>query len=228
MDDDVAAISQGLSVSERSLVPVIDGQPFLIQFVPDFMHHTVEVSDAVHRSDDEAVCPVAFGIHVEDLYILAFAVFSCIIVCSFALLSRLRRAMHACMTPTCSNRTYLKNRRRELRGNWKLWRYSAIEKGRAVAYYLEHGCNLARTTKKPRYPSEAYLAMWADELRPGSRRIRKAHAPLSQGQQKEAVIALCMREDDAQSVADRHGVSMEHFSFFNWFSTNSLQIGIYC
>jgi transposase-like protein len=66
----------------------------------------------------------------------------------------------------------LKEQKTEIEWGSNQKKYSPEKKERAVGYYLEHGCNLSRTIRKPGYPSQEHLAAWIDELKLGTRKTR--------------------------------------------------------
>lgn len=85
----------------------------------------------------------------------------------------------------------------------------------AVQHYLDHGRCVAATIKALDYPSRALLSAWVKELHPEARTrvVERFHA-LTPAKKQAAVIALCMREGGAQSVAEDLGVSRP--SLYNW------------
>jgi transposase InsO family protein/transposase-like protein len=94
-------------------------------------------------------------------------------------------------------------------------KYSPAQKKRAVEYYLEHGRCLSATIKALGYPSRSLLAGWIQELHPETRtRVVGRSQQLTPAMKQSAVIALCMREGSAQSVAQDLGVSRP--SLYNW------------
>ena len=93
--------------------------------------------------------------------------------------------------------------------------YSQAEKERAVKHYLEHGRCFAATIKGLGYPSRALLSAWVHELHPETRtRVVGRSQELTPAMKQSAVIALCMRQGGAQSVAQELGVSRP--SLYNW------------
>ena len=94
-------------------------------------------------------------------------------------------------------------------------RYSDAQKERAVEHYLEHGSCLSATIKALGYPCRTLLAAWVREQRPQTRaRVCGRSQPLTAAMKQSAVIALCMREGEAQAVAKELGVSRP--SLYNW------------
>lgn len=80
----------------------------------------------------------------------------------------------------------------------------------AVHYYLEHGRNIAGTTKKIGYPSRDTLRTWIEEMVPEERKIRTKHSRVVQftkEQKKDAVLELCTREGAAATVAQEFAAS---------------------
>lgn len=85
----------------------------------------------------------------------------------------------------------------------------------AVQHYLEHGRCLSATIKAMGYPSRALLAGWVRDAYPEERpRVGQAHEALSSQAKQSAVMALCMRQGNAQAVAQELGVSRS--SLYNW------------
>jgi transposase InsO family protein/transposase-like protein len=100
-------------------------------------------------------------------------------------------------------------------GYVRLPKYSLAQKERAVEHYLEHGHCLSATIKALGYPSRGLLSAWIQELHPESRtRVVGRSQELTPSKKQAAVIALCMREGSAQSVARELGVSRP--SLYNW------------
>lgn len=96
-------------------------------------------------------------------------------------------------------------------------RYSAERKKAAVEHYLSHGQCLAATVKALGFPGRETLAAWIDELRPETRKrvVGKAGGVSQPPELKQAaVIELCTREESAQEVAQRIGVSRP--TLYNW------------
>lgn len=96
-------------------------------------------------------------------------------------------------------------------------KYTMEQRGAAVAYYQEHGQNLARTVKKLGYPSRATLFNWLKEDIGRSTHPCHSGSPvvkLQQDQKEQAVIDLCIRESSAEKIASKHGVSRA--SLYKW------------
>jgi transposase-like protein len=93
--------------------------------------------------------------------------------------------------------------------------YSRSQKERAVRHYLENGRCLAATIQALGHPSRTLLAAWVQELHPESHtRVVVRSQELSPAMKQAAVIALCMRQSSAESVAQELGVSRP--SLYNW------------
>ena len=87
-------------------------------------------------------------------------------------------------------------------------KYSQAQKEQAIKHYLESGRCLSMTIKELGYPSRTLLSAWVREQHPEAyprvvSRSQKMSAPMK----RSAVMALCMREGSAQSVAQDLGVS---------------------
>jgi len=94
-------------------------------------------------------------------------------------------------------------------------KYSQAEKERAVEHYLEHGRCFTSTIKALGYPSRTLLPAWVQELHPETRtRVVGRSQELTPAMKHSAVIALCMRQGGAQSVAQELGVSRP--SLYEW------------
>jgi putative transposase len=94
-------------------------------------------------------------------------------------------------------------------------KYSQAQKERAVEHYLEHGRCLSATIKALGYPSRTLLPAWIQELHPEARtRVVGRSRELAPSMKEAAVIALCMRQGSAQSVAQELDVSRP--SLYNW------------
>lgn len=96
-------------------------------------------------------------------------------------------------------------------------KFTMEQRKAAVAYYQEHGQNLARTVKKLGYPSRATLFNWLKE--DISKSTHPCHSgfpevKLQQDQKEQAVIDLCIRESSAEKIASKHGVSRA--SLYKW------------
>jgi transposase InsO family protein/transposase-like protein len=94
-------------------------------------------------------------------------------------------------------------------------RYSKAQKERAVQHYLDNGRCLAATVKVLGYPDRRLLSDWVHELHPQARmRVVGPFKELSPAVKQAAVIALCMRQASAKSVAQELGVSRP--TLYNW------------
>jgi transposase-like protein len=96
-------------------------------------------------------------------------------------------------------------------------KYSAEQNKVAVEHYLSHGHCLAATLKALGYPGRGTLAAWLDELHPETRQrvVSRAGAVSQPPELKQAaVIELCTREESAQVVAQRRGMSRP--TLYNW------------
>ena len=95
-------------------------------------------------------------------------------------------------------------------------KYTQSHKEHAVNHYLENGRCLAVTIKALGYPSRSLLSAWIEEQRPEARPRVVGRAPksVSPAMKQSAVIALCMRQGSAQSVARELGVSRP--SLYSW------------
>jgi putative transposase len=94
-------------------------------------------------------------------------------------------------------------------------KYSEAQKERAVKHFLENGRCLALTIKAIGYPSRTLLSGWVQERLPEARaRVVGRSRELSPATKQSAVIALCMRQGSAQSVAQDLGVSRP--SLYKW------------
>ena len=94
-------------------------------------------------------------------------------------------------------------------------RYSPAQKTRAVEHYLEYGRCITATINALGYPSRTLLSAWLQELHPQERiRVGGRSQELTPAAKQSAVIALCMRQASAQTVAQELGVSRP--SLYNW------------
>jgi transposase InsO family protein/transposase-like protein len=94
-------------------------------------------------------------------------------------------------------------------------RYSTAQKERAVQHYLDNGRCLAATIRALGYPSRKLLSAWVHELHPHAVvRVVGPSRELSPAVKQAAVIALCMRQASAESVAQELGVSRP--TLYNW------------
>jgi len=97
-------------------------------------------------------------------------------------------------------------------------KYTQEQKQAAVEHYLGHGHCIAFTMKALGYPGRGTLAAWIGEMHTELSvqvvgRSGQA-APRPPALKHDAVIALCTREGDAESVASEFGVSRE--TLYNW------------
>lgn len=94
-------------------------------------------------------------------------------------------------------------------------KYSQAEKQRAVEHYLAHGRCFAATIQALGYPSRTLLGEWVRELCPEPLTcvVGRSRA-FTPSERQSAVVALCMRQGSAQSVAEELGVSRP--SLYNW------------
>ena len=93
-------------------------------------------------------------------------------------------------------------------GYARLPKFSQAQKERVVEHYLEHGHCLAVTIKALGYPSRTVLRAWLQELHPEARtRVVGRSGERVPVDKQAAVIALCMRQGSAKSVAQKLGVS---------------------
>ena len=100
-------------------------------------------------------------------------------------------------------------------GYARLPKFSQAQKERVVEHYLEHGHCLAVTIKALGYPSRAVLRAWLQELHPEARtRVVGRSGERVPVDKQAAVIALCMRQGSAKSVAQKLGVSRP--TLYNW------------
>jgi len=94
-------------------------------------------------------------------------------------------------------------------------RYSRAQKERAVQHYLDNGRCFTVTIGALGYPSRRLLFDWACELHPqAGTRVVGPSRELSPAVKQAAVIALCMRQASAKSVAQELGVSRP--TLYNW------------
>ena len=94
-------------------------------------------------------------------------------------------------------------------------RYSDTHKERATLHYLDNGRCLAATIRALGYPSRKLLSAWVNELHPQAVvRVVGPCREFSPAVKQAAVIALCMRQASAESVAQELGVSRP--TLYNW------------
>jgi len=96
-------------------------------------------------------------------------------------------------------------------------KYSVDQKLAAVNFYLEHGRCISTTVFALGYPRRDTLRAWIAELHPVERRQVVGQAgstPRPQDLKRVAVVALCTREESAQTVAQTLGVCRP--TLYNW------------
>ena len=93
-------------------------------------------------------------------------------------------------------------------------KFSLAQKQRAVEHYLEHGRCLAVTIKALGYPSRGLLGAWIGEFAEVRTRVVGRSLDRAPIDKRAAVIALCMRQGSAESVARELGISRP--SLYNW------------
>lgn len=89
-------------------------------------------------------------------------------------------------------------------------KYTPDQRDAAVAYYLSHGKNMAKTIQALGYPGRATLGSWLEEDCPTEKRYCKsgiAQVYLSQEQREKVAIDLCTRTGSAQDIAKKYKVS---------------------
>jgi transposase InsO family protein/transposase-like protein len=87
-------------------------------------------------------------------------------------------------------------------------KYTSTQRQLAVDHYLSHGRCVSLTIKALGYPSKALLGSWVQQAHPElCPRIGQAYKSLSPQAKHAAVMALCMRQGSAESVAKELGVS---------------------
>lgn len=94
-------------------------------------------------------------------------------------------------------------------------KYSDAQKETAARHYLDNGRCLAATIRTLGYPSRKLLSVWVSELDPqaGVRIVGPSRA-FSPDVKQAAVIALCLRQASAESLAQELGVSRP--TLYNW------------
>jgi transposase InsO family protein/transposase-like protein len=93
--------------------------------------------------------------------------------------------------------------------------YSSEQKEIAARHYLDNGRCLAETIRALGYPSRKLLTAWISELDPqaGVRVVGPARK-ITAEVKRAAVVALCLRQASADSVAQDLGVSRP--TLYNW------------
>jgi transposase InsO family protein/transposase-like protein len=93
--------------------------------------------------------------------------------------------------------------------------YSQAQKELAVQHYLENGRCFAATIAALGYPCRQLLSAWVRALCPQAcTPVTGTPRKLPPAVKQAAVVALCMRQGSAQSVAEELGVS--RFTLYNW------------
>lgn len=96
-------------------------------------------------------------------------------------------------------------------------KYSQAQMKLAVEHYLEHGRCIAATIKALGYPARDSLRAWIYKMHPELHtRVVERSASLARPPaiKQAAVIALCMRQEGAQAVAQKMGVCRP--TLYNW------------
>ena len=94
-------------------------------------------------------------------------------------------------------------------------KYTPAQRQLAVDHFVANGRCLAATIKALGYPSRSLLAGWIRDAYPEVRpRVGQAHEALSLQAKQSAVMALCLRQGSAQTVAQELGVSRP--SLYKW------------
>lgn len=94
-------------------------------------------------------------------------------------------------------------------------KYTQAQQERAVHHYLESGRCISATIRALGYPSRALLSAWVqDQCQEVRTRIVGRSEPHSPELKQSAVIALCLRQASARSVAQELGVSRP--TLYNW------------
>jgi transposase InsO family protein/transposase-like protein len=87
-------------------------------------------------------------------------------------------------------------------------KYTPTQQKVAVDHFLSNGRCVAVTIKALGYPSKSLLGSWIQQAHPElCPRIGQAYTPLSSQAKQSAVMALCLRQGSAESVAKDLGVS---------------------
>jgi putative transposase len=94
-------------------------------------------------------------------------------------------------------------------------KYSDAQKEIAARHYVDNGRCLAATIRTLGYPSRKLLSVWVNELDPqAGARVVVPSREFSAEVKQAAVVALCMRQASAKSVAQGLGVSRP--TLYNW------------
>jgi transposase InsO family protein/transposase-like protein len=89
----------------------------------------------------------------------------------------------------------------------KATKYSLVQKQIAVAHWLEHGRCFTRTVKALGYPGRTVLRQWCLEYAPDMCKQRKSVVQLSREQKKEAVVELCVGNENDREIALKYDTS---------------------
>lgn len=87
----------------------------------------------------------------------------------------------------------------------------------AVDYYINHGRNISKTVRDLGYPNRDYLKQWLIDRVPDFKytcRSGKTMVNLSEKYKFNAMTELCLKEETAQTVAEKYGV--ERMTLYNW------------
>ena len=94
-------------------------------------------------------------------------------------------------------------------------KYTQAQQEQAVTHYLENGRCISVTIRALGYPCRQLLGVWVQKGCPETRaRIVGRSRERSPAEKQSAVIALCLRQASAQSVAEEVGVSRP--TLYNW------------
>jgi transposase InsO family protein/transposase-like protein len=94
-------------------------------------------------------------------------------------------------------------------------KYSNVQKESAARHFLDNGRCLAATIRDLGYPSRKLLSEWVNELDPQAGvHVVGPSREFSPEVKQAAVIALCLRQASAESVAQELGVSRP--TLYNW------------
>ena len=94
-------------------------------------------------------------------------------------------------------------------------KYTIAQKQKVIEHYVNHGECFAYTQRILGYPCAHVFGDWLKELQPDSVRKQKnnnhaqAKPAITHDKKKKAVIALCLRQTSAASIATEFGVSRE-------------------
>lgn len=96
-------------------------------------------------------------------------------------------------------------------------KYSDVQINYAVNYYVEHGRYMSKTLRDLGYPNKTYLKQWLIERVSDFHytcRTSNSMIQLPQQEKKQTTIELCAREEKANNIANKYGVSRT--SLYNW------------